>query len=293
MRVKIVIIVASLFFLTSLCSSSKSGSSYYPEHQKQSDSSVSLSMEESKPMKKVSYAKEADNIPSGKKLEIKLIKNAYITLEIGDYKEWKPKIEKIVKAAEGYISNSQLNVAENEYKRGTINIRVPKESFEKVITEIKSLGVLRSEQIEGKDVTESYYDIKSRLENKKMTRDRFNELKKQAKTTEELLNVEKEVQTVNAEIERLTGKINFYNNRINFSTINLSFFESEEKKAFWSSTFKPIGEAFGDGIRAMANVVAAIIIILIAIIPILILAYIVWKIVRYIYKKQKEKKIQT
>ncbi len=102
-----------------------------------------------------------------------------------------------------------------------ITVRVPSGKFRGVLTKISKLGDVlhRDESVE--DVTERFYDLKTRLANARAMRARLEQLLQQASNVKEALLVEKELSRVTTDIEVMEGKLKLMRELIAFSTITL------------------------------------------------------------------------
>lgn len=104
-----------------------------------------------------------------------------------------------------------------------IVIRVPTEKFFEVLKKLEGMGDLLHKNVQVEDVTEQYLDVALRLKNARDVRDRMAQLLAQAKTVEESLKVEQQLERLSAEIERLEGRLKYLRDRVRFSTITVSF----------------------------------------------------------------------
>ncbi|GMT49750.1 MAG: hypothetical protein IEMM0008_1289 [bacterium] len=225
----------------------------------------------------------------------KLIKKASITLVIKDYTSWKRKLMQFVEIGGAYVSSSRLDVGSNDYKSGTIIIRVPKEQLDGLLDQIKTLGKLLSENVQSDDITGKYIDLKARIDNKKLTETRFREiLKGKAPKILDILAVEKELGRIREEIDRMTRQLSRYDQLVDFSTITLYFRESEKKRvegeSFWGHLGGNIAWALNRGLEGLLSVINGIIIFLIAGIPAWILIYFGRKYLIQWRRKRKEAK---
>ena len=75
------------------------------------------------------------------------------------------------------------------------------------------------------DVTERYYDLKARINNKKVLEKRYLEILTQASEIKDILEIEKNLNDVRTEIENFQGQFNYLSKQVTLSTINLSFYE--------------------------------------------------------------------
>ena len=148
----------------------------------------------------------------------------YITIKIENEKsqEVKTKIIDYVKTKEGYV------VTESTH---SLTLRVPADKFRDVITEVKKMGEVISESFSLEDITDAYYDAQIRLENAQKLQERLLELLKKAKTVQETIEVEKELNRVTNEIDTLKSKLFRLDNQVQFSTLNVNLQEkSKERK---------------------------------------------------------------
>jgi hypothetical protein len=104
---------------------------------------------------------------------------------------------------------------------GKTTVRVPSACFKPLMSDIETLGELLSREIIGKDVTEEYHDLKTRLDNAVKTRQRYLALLDKAKNIDEILRVERELERLNRDIEQLNGKIERMSHIVAFSSVTV------------------------------------------------------------------------
>ncbi len=104
-----------------------------------------------------------------------------------------------------------------------IVIRVPTEKFFEVLKRLEGMGDLLHKNVQVEDVTEQYLDVALRLKNAREVRDRMAQLLAQAKTVEESLKVEQQLERLSGEIERLEGRLKYLRDKVRYSTITVSF----------------------------------------------------------------------
>jgi hypothetical protein len=126
---------------------------------------------------------------------------------------------------DAYMENeNQSNSIDRIYY--SLVIRVPAEKFDSLFYSISSLPV----QVENKysnieDVTERYYDLVSRIKNKKALEERYLELLKKAVTISDIIEIEKNLNEIRYEIESLEGQFNYLSKQVSLSTLRISFYE--------------------------------------------------------------------
>jgi hypothetical protein len=104
-----------------------------------------------------------------------------------------------------------------------IVIRVPTAKFFDAVKKLDGMGDTLHKDVQVEDVTEQYLDVSLRLRNAREVRDRIAALLANAKTVEDSLKVERELERLSAEIERMEGRLKFLRDRAAFSTITISF----------------------------------------------------------------------
>jgi len=207
-----------------------------------------------------------------------VIYNGYISLETDDIQGNIAKIRSLAESYDGYVAGSSHseNYAE-------IMIRVPKDEFQRAIKEIETFGKVLEERTSSDDVTEQYVDLKARLENSLRQEKRLSEILQMAKTVDEVLNVERELERVRGEIESLQGEINYLERNVAMAIITIYLSEPPPP-------FTPPGmdwkETFETALRGLFAVFRGLIIIVVSLLPLLVVGVPMY----YVYRKRKSKK---
>ncbi len=118
----------------------------------------------------------------------------------------------LAKKYEGYV----LNINSSRVK-----LRVPSNDLRATIKDLETIGKVKDKAIETRDVTAKFYDRSIRLENAQKTRNRYLKLLDKAKTVEEILKVERELERLNETIDLLKGQLNQYSHLVTYSTIHV------------------------------------------------------------------------
>ena len=104
-----------------------------------------------------------------------------------------------------------------------ITIRVPAAQYTAALGDVAKMGDVLHREETVEDVTEQFFDMKTRLDNARAMRIRLQELLAAAKDVKDALAVEKELARVTETIERIEGKLKRLRELINFSTITVAF----------------------------------------------------------------------
>ena len=149
----------------------------------------------------------------------------------------------------------------DEYDRGSgyrsINytIRIPAEAFEGVTQSLSEICHITRNSVRKTDISETYYDTKSRLENAQAKLDRLRELYAQAETMEDLITLEDAINMAQYDVDYYSGQIKHYDSQVAYSTIEMSLTEVYKETevsaplTFWDR----LGESFSDGMRSFGE----------------------------------------
>lgn len=177
--------------------------------------------------------------------ERKLIKTGGISLEVQSLDaaakaagEWAAKFG-------GYVESSYSGESD-----GTVKVRIPSERFDEAMAEAGNLGEVKSQSVSSEDVTERFYDLKTRLEAKKVMRGRLEDYLSKAKDMKDLLQIERELNSVVTDIESMEGSMRRLSSKIDYSSITVSYSLPYRADPDGGSFKWP---DFGDGFRRFAS----------------------------------------
>ena len=205
----------------------------------------------------------------------KIIKTAFLKLEVKDFKAYSDIVHKAAKQYGGYVANEEQNQSD-EKNESTISIKVPVEQFESLLNQLPSdSDKIIEKKITTEDVTGEVVDTKSRLQAKEQMRLKYLEFLKQAKNMEDVLKVQEEINNIQEEMESASGRINYLSHQSVYSTINLTFYQplagynpSNDSPGFFTRTSK----AFKTGFDFIAEIFIGII----SIWPLCLLVFVAW-----------------
>lgn len=149
--------------------------------------------------------------------EKKLIKTGNINLEIENLSESILKVEEWISSYGGYISNSS-----NSEKNAWFNIKIPSSKFDDAMNSACSLGKVLNHSENTEDVSEQYYDLASRLQNKKTMKSKLEGYLSNAKDIKDLLEIERELNSVISDIDSMEGRLKRLSNQVEYSTITIN-----------------------------------------------------------------------
>jgi Domain of unknown function (DUF4349) len=204
-----------------------------------------------------------------------------------------PKVQQIVTDANGYFSQSDIQIRTNNRRDGDYTLRVPVEQYESVRTACSKLGSVTRNSSRSEDVTEEYADLEARIKVLKAEEAALAELlKRESAKLDDLLKVREQLVRNREQIEKAEGRTRLLANKASFSTIRLTIEEKKDYVPPSEETFGgTAGNAFTNSWQALVNVGKFIAIVAVSLVPWLpILALIVgliWWQVRRLKRKTK------
>ncbi len=173
-----------------------------------------------------SFTQKVSNAPLQQDPEFqkKVIKTGGLSYKVESTKEEYVRINSLLEQYEAYISSENENKGYDRINY-SVSIKVPPQHFDPLINDLTKDKKVDNRWVSTDDVTERYYDLQSRIANKKKLEERYQEILKKAENIRDILEVEKNLNQVRSEIESLQGQFKLLSHRINFSTIDVSFYE--------------------------------------------------------------------
>ena len=204
--------------------------------------------------------------------------NAHISLETSDPQAVLNRISALAESYGGYVAGSSRTPNGAE-----ITIRVPKDNFHSAVQQIETYGKVLNEQRTSEDVTEQFIDLKARLENMQRQEQRLRDILNLAKSVDEVLQVERELERVRGEIESLQGQVNYIERNVAMSLISVGLTTPPPP-------FTPPGmdwkETFETALTGLFVVVRGLIILAVSLLPIAVIGIPVY----HVYRRRERKK---
>lgn len=216
-------------------------------------------------------------------IETKIIKTAYLTVEVKDVPGTVDSLKGIATAKGGYVSSTNVQKNSNNLMTGTVILRIPQAEFENTLTGVKALGTVKSVSTGGEDVTEEYVDLQAQRTSYQNQLAQYNAIMKQSTKVEDIIKVQEQIDRVQTELNRLDGRLKYLNSRVDLSTITVNLREPEPVGGDTGHNFI---STINDGISGFLGMIDAIIIILFTVLPLIIIGGLGY----WVYRWQKGKK---
>lgn len=199
---------------------------------------------------RVSPSKARVPVKSSTVASLLVIRTANLTLEVKDFQQAYDEATRICQSIGGYITDSSASAEETTPTSGSLVIRVPEDAFDDTIKRLTKLGVLKSREISGQDVTTEVVDLDSRLRNLRAEEAQYRETMDRAKEIPDIVAVSNELYRVRSEIETIEGRVKYLRTAAAMATIHVTLKENEKAKPLPQSS---LGRSFQDAIASLVK----------------------------------------
>ncbi len=235
--------------------------------------------------------------------ERKIIKNCWMNLETTAFDTALDTLNQLIEEAGGYVESQNvggrsLNSSRDYYERSaTVTARVPAEKLDQVTTAVGNTFNIVSKEESVQDITDSYYDAQTRLENMEIQEQRLLELLEQAESLEDIIALENALANVRSEIESLTGRLRRMDSQVAYSSLTMEIQEVVKLTEIQQKP-KTFGEKLGESFRRsgenITDTLQGLIFFLVEdgpvlLIWVLLIALVVWIIRKLIRRLQRNK----
>lgn len=153
----------------------------------------------------------------------KIVKTGSLDLEVreGAFDATVARIGAQTTGLGGYIAESTTSES-SDTPSGSIVVRVPSDSFETLLAEVRKLGDVKAVSSKGTDVTAQFTDLAARLTALTATRDRLSTVLSEAENVPDILAVQDRITSVQVEIEQLQGQQRLLQDQASFATLAIT-----------------------------------------------------------------------
>jgi hypothetical protein len=211
-------------------------------------------------------------------IDNKIIKTAYVTIEVKDVTGSVEVLKNLVTGKGGYLSSSSVSEGYNNRLSGTVVLRIPQAEFESSLAGVKAIGTVKSVSTQGEDVTEEYVDIQAQKTSYQNQLAQYNEIMKKAVKVSDVIEIQQQIDRVQTELNRLEGRLKYLNSRIDMSTITVNL---QEPEPVGGETGHNFVTAINEGIAGFLGMIDFIIILIFTLLPVIILGIIGYGIYRW------------
>lgn len=162
----------------------------------------------------------------GEAVTPRIIKNGELRLRVEDASETMDSVNSIVSGKYGFVESSSISDSGEGPRTARMTLRVPVESFEGIIDELKGLASLvLHESTSGQDVTMEFIDLEANLRNARAEEESYRAILERSGSIEEVLMVTRQLAEVRGRIEQLDARKRYLENRTDLATLQLTLTE--------------------------------------------------------------------
>ena len=201
----------------------------------------------------------------------KIIYTAYLSLETKDYDTARADLEQALTDAGGWMESSSESNNSDNTRTLSLTLRIPEENYESFLTAAGETASLVSRSEQAEDVTSSYTDVAGRIANLEGQRDRLRELQASAETLSDLLDIEAQLSDVQYQLESWQSQLDWYDDQIASCTVTVNLREVETYTPTGESFLERLGVAFAQGWQNFVLGLAAILVTLAGLWPVVVI----------------------
>ena len=228
---------------------------------------------------------------------VKIIRNARLDLEADNGEQAYQTLLKFATDRGGYEASRQLSTSSG-YAVIEARIKLAPQYLDEFLAFAGNTAKVINESTSSQDVTESYYDVQTRLKTMEQMLAKYTDFLADAQNITEALAVQAEINRLTTEIESLKVRLRYYDSMVAESTITLLIREARDpikttRELKWNAlTLDDMGYLMQRGLlivaNALTNVGQWLLIAIVAVSPLLIIALIVFFIVRRRRRRARE-----
>jgi len=228
----------------------------------------------------------------------KIIFTGQVNFQTLDFEKTRTNLHDYITSIGGFAQNSTVQGGGIGYE-GLMSaeyiFRIPKAKYSQAFIDLRKFGTVVFEQSRGEDVTDQYFDTGARLKSLKIQQERLQALLQKAVKMEDILKIEKELQTTLYEIENYTGTLKKWDSLVEYSTLIVNISEVEQIKPSTPKEkdgfFSRIAFGFKNSVIGLWEFLQDFIVFIAAALPVIIplglIGYLVYIVIRKKVKKVK------
>ena len=224
--------------------------------------------------------------------EEKIIRTASFTIKTTAFDQDMEALKNLCSSLGGrveYLSSSGEKDS-GQLRTASLTLRIPSQRLDEFLLGSQSIGSVTSMTQEMQDVSDSYYDVSTRLNTQKEKMKRLQSMMESAVRMTDLIEIESAIAETQYQIDRYTGQLQSYDSKVNYSTVRVSVRESRATEIVSLSLGQRIWGGLQNSLSAGLDFLQDMVIFLCSVLPWLIAVGAAALVIRLIVKKRKNKK---
>lgn len=201
-----------------------------------------------------------------------VVRKATMEIKTADVRAAALRAQQLLSEPKGeYVESADIDDSNKNHPRADLVLRVEATRLEEVLTQLRELGEVGTERIDGEDVTDQMVDLGARLENERRVERELIELLEARENDEldDILAVRRELNKVREQIERLAAQQDNLARMVRLARVAVMLRaetvapEPEPEQGVWDLFVEDLGAAWADGLSALLGTVAGFVRVLV------------------------------
>ncbi|NIK75877.1 uncharacterized lipoprotein YehR (DUF1307 family) [Paenibacillus castaneae] len=185
----------------------------------------------------------------------KIIYTALLNMQVDELTAAATLLRNAISQSGGYILQFQ-DIKHDGEIGSSYTIKVPAAGFMSFIDRIEAIEHKRFERnISGKDVSEEYVDLESRLKARQLVEQRLLAMMDKAVKADDLLKFSQQLSEVQEDIESIKGRIRYLDKNVSYSTVELRLYQTDQTLKRVISDNPKLGGRMSDALVGSTKVV--------------------------------------
>ncbi|CAN5803849.1 hypothetical protein BH18ACT17_BH18ACT17_13210 [soil metagenome] len=222
----------------------------------------------------------------------KIIRDGRIGLVIADgsFSKGVSRVTQIARQNGGFV----LESSSQDERSGSLTLRIPERRFDDAMLSLRGLageleGEVEFQAITGQDVTAEFIDLGARLEILQDRRDLLRDIQAEATSSGEILRLAALIDDVTLQVENIQGRLTFLRDQVDEATIKVEVRERDvQPEDPGPDTENPsLTDSFELAVQGFLRIVGAIVIGLGYLIPLGVIALLVWGVLTLVRRRDR------
>ena len=237
-------------------------------------------------------AKDSSGTPAGSRL---IVKTGALSMVVKDVRSAGEAVMTYATKNGGFVVASTI-AKEGLAPYGTVTVRIPAKVFDAGLKELRALGDVMSESINGQDVTEQFIDLEARLKNLRAAEEQLLSLMRRSGSIQDILAVQQQLTYTRQQIEQIQGQMKYLRESSELSTLTVNLSTDPSSLPVvdaQSNKWKPIAVAKAamrsllEVGKTIANGVIWLVVFVPAWLALVVLVFIAKKIIKKVSSRQE------
>lgn len=223
----------------------------------------------------------------------KIIRTASLTIATRNYEASMEQLRAAVEQHHGWISYCNETTTSNSLHRANLTLRIPSQSLDAFLNATGDVGRVTARSETADDVSDSYYDTKTRLATQEALLARLQALITDAASLSDLLKLESQIADTQYTIDRLTGSLRATDRQVDYATVDVTLREESAADEIVQTDLtlgQRIVSAFATGWQAFADLVEDMIVFMVAALPFIAMVAVAVIVIRLILRARRKNK---